>query len=341
MAIPPPLPPGPIYGPSLSIWARVTLAVKLHLLKTIFTRIFMPIITSPYFRGRAHLPTFTKTYPTHPSLTHRIWIPSTYKSGDLPLPLYLNIHGGGFALGTPAVDDGFCSYFSSKHHVLVISLDYSKAPGSQFPHPVNELTAITTAILKDESLPFDRNKVAVGGFSAGGCYSLAVPQATSLQGKIHGVCAFYPVCNFVTPQAISIAARPSHAPKDRLEGVGPLFQYAYIPAGTDLCDPRLSVAYAKRETLPKKICIVACEFDMLWYDAEFMAERFAGKERVEGEIVWEKDGVRWEKVMGVEHGFESIEGIQQRDKAKRKKEMEIGRKMYDDAAEWLFREVYR
>lgn len=85
--------------------------------------------------------------------------------------------------------------------------------------------------------------------------------------------------------------------------MGPLFNYAYIPPGQDLCDPRLSVAYAARETLPKKICMVGCELDMLWYDAEFMAERLVGKERVEGKTVWEKDGVRWEKIMGVEHGM--------------------------------------
>ncbi|KAF7875173.1 hypothetical protein EAF04_002345 [Stromatinia cepivora] len=339
MTLPPPLPQGPIYQPTLSIWKRITLAIKLRLLKTI-AGILIPITTNPYIRGRANLPTFTKTYPKHPSLTHRIWIPSTYKSGDAPLPLYLNIHGGGFVVGAPAIDDGFCTYFSSKHNILVISLDYSKAPGSPFPRAVNELTDIVSAILEDESLPFDRAKVAIGGFSAGGCFSLAVPQAASLQGKIQGVCAFYPVCNFVTPQSVSIAARPKHAPKDLLEEMGPLFNYGYIPQGTDLCDPRLSVAYAKREDLPKKICIVGCEFDMLWYDAEFLAERLVGKERVEGEVVWEVDGVRWEKVMGVEHGFENMGGFQQRDKVKREKEMVIGRKMYDDAAEWLFREVY-
>lgn len=159
------------------------------------------------------------------------------------------------------------------------------------------------SILEDESLPFDRSKVAIGGFSAGGCYSLAVPQASSLQGRIHGVCAFYPVPGFVTPPSVSIAARPSYATKDMLEDFMPLFNYAYINPGTDLCDPRLSVMYADREMLPKKICMVGCELDLLWYDAEFMAERLVGKDRVEGETVWERDGVRWEKVMGFEHGM--------------------------------------
>ncbi|THV55196.1 hypothetical protein BGAL_0012g00360 [Botrytis galanthina] len=339
MALPPPLPQGPIYYPTLPIWKRMAIWLKLHFTKTL-TQIFVSIMVSPYVRGRASLPTFTKTYPIHSSLTHRIFIPPTYKSGDPPLPLYLDVHGGGFVFCFPAVDDEFCSYFSSKHNILVISLDYSKAPKATFPQPINELTDVVSSILEDESLPFDRSKVAIGGFSAGGCCSLAVPQAPSLQGKIQGVCAFYPLCGFVTPPSVAIAARPASATKDLLEDLGPLFNYAYIPPGTDLCDPRLSVTYADRKMLPKKICMVGCEMDMLWYDAEFMAERLAGKERVESETVWEKDGIRWEKIMGVEHGFESCGGRLQRDKVKREKLMVIGRKMYDDAAEWLFREVY-
>ncbi|KAM0138676.1 hypothetical protein ACHAP3_003540 [Botrytis cinerea] len=339
MALPPPLPRGPIYHPKLPIWKRVTIWLRIHFIKAL-NKVFIPIFMSPYVVGRATLPTFTKTYPIHSSLTHRIFVPPTYKSGDPPLPLYLDIHGGGFVFFVPAIDDEFCSYFSSKHNILVISLDYPKAPGSTFPQPVDQLTDVVNSILEDESLPFDRSKVAIGGFSAGGCYSLAVPQASSLQGRIHGVCAFYPVPGFVTPPSVSIAARPSYATKDMLEDFMPLFNYAYINPGTDLCDPRLSVMYADREMLPKKICMVGCELDLLWYDAEFMAERLVGKDRVEGETVWERDGVRWEKVMGVEHGFESFGGRLERDKAKKEKLIARGRKMYDDAAEWLFREVY-
>ncbi|PQE16828.1 hypothetical protein CJF30_00003551 [Rutstroemia sp. NJR-2017a BBW] len=82
-----------------------------------------------------------------------------------------------------------------------------------------------------------------------------------------------------------------------------------------------------------------------------MVERWAGKERKEGEYVWEKDGVRWEKVLEVVHailklinyglGFESMDGRQERDNVKREKNLERGRKMWDDAAGWLHREVYR
>lgn len=45
-------------------------------------------------------------------------------------------------------------------------------------------------------------------------------------------------------------------------------------------------------------------------------------------------------ITDIHSGFESFGGIQHRDKVKREREMTIGRKMYDDAAEWLFREVF-
>ncbi|CAD6439407.1 2a700c72-d27a-4c2f-9025-1c212f645761 [Sclerotinia trifoliorum] len=337
--VPPPLPRGPIYLPTFSIWKRIYLSIRLRVFIFI-TNISIAIRTHPYNCGRANLPTFTKTYPKHPSLTHRIWIPSTYKSGDAPPPLYLDIHGGAYIVGRPALDDAFCSYFSSKHNVLVISLDYSKAPKSPYPRAINELTDLINIILEDESLPFDRAKVALGGFSAGGTFSLAVPQAASLQGKIKGVCSIYPLCDFVTPRSVGIAARPAYAPKDRLADLDNLYDYGYIPRGTDLCEPRLSVAYAKREVLPKKLFIVGCELDMLCYDAELFAEKLVGRDRVEGELDWEMDGVRWKKFMGAEHGFDNELAFKQKDKVKKEQDTALGKKMYDDMAEWLFREVY-
>jgi hypothetical protein len=43
------------------------------------------------------------------------------------------------------------------------------------------------AVLDDNSLPFDRKKVAMGRASAGANLSLAVTQDESLQGRIGGV----------------------------------------------------------------------------------------------------------------------------------------------------------
>ncbi len=67
----------------------------------------------------------------------------------------------------------------------------------------------------------------------------------------------------------------------------------------------LSVAFAPRDRLPPKLYIIGCELDLLCRDAELMAERLASigtGQRVGTGSVWEKNGVKWEKILGEEHG---------------------------------------
>lgn len=232
-----------------------------------------------------------------------MFIPDSYEKGGAPLPLYIDIHGGGFCICDPDSDDIFCRPFADRNRVLVVSLDYPKAPEEPFPAAVHALTDLVKAVLQDETLPFDKNKVAIGGFSAGGNLSLAVSQDKSLRDKIGGVVSFYPVADFTTSIAGNIAARPEYAPPDPLEHMAPLFNASYFARDQDLRDPQLSVAFTPRENLPAKLYIIGCELDMLCKDAEIMAEHFAGEgEKTGTDIVWEKNGVKWEKIMGFEHG---------------------------------------
>lgn len=67
-----------------------------------------------------------------------------------------------------------------------------------------------------------------------------------------------------------------------LERYTPTFDWACIPPGTDLEDPRLSVE-----------------------DAENMARRVANvgtAQRVGTDHAWERNGVKWETLLGEEHG---------------------------------------
>ncbi|TVY48480.1 Arylesterase [Lachnellula occidentalis] len=322
-----------VYFPTLSLFERLQLAIKLHWYKFI-TSILSKVLHSPGIRDSSTLPTFTKVYPCRPTLTNRVFVPKSWKSGDALLPLYIDIHGGGFALMTPVSDDKFCSYFSNTNKILVISLDYPKSPQYQFPVPVEAVVDLVNAVLQDETLPFDKNKVAIGGFSAGANLALAASQHESLQGKIKGAVPYYPPADFITPIAISMAARPEDAGPDMIEGNAPMFNFGYIAPGQDLGDPLLSVAYAPRERLPPKLYIIGCAHDMLCRDAEIMAKRLAG---VEGTAdTWEMNGVKWEKILGEIHAFDvypSFGAVKIR-RAKRRLEM------HESVAEWLFREVY-
>lgn len=344
---------GPAISPTRSLWQRIFLTIKIRLFKALVTGVFK-VWSLPGIRNKSIQPTFTKVYPCQPTLTNRVFIPKSYKSGDV-LPLYLSIHGGGFAIGSPVIDDPFSSSFANDNNVILVSLDYPKAPEHPYPAAVEALIDTIKAVLEDEALPFDKKKVAIGGFSAGANLSLAVTQDETLRSKIGGVAAYYPPMDFVTKGPQKMLTRPKGAPPDSLKNAVAMFDYSYVPAGRNLRDPLLSVGFAQRDKLPPKLCIVGCEFDLLCKEAEVFAEKMAnvgsGK-RTGSDVLWEQNGVRWEKILGEEHGMSltlllyemlTVEGFdarldyrgEQKIRAtKRKKEM------YDSVAEWLFREVY-
>ncbi|KAK0125608.1 hypothetical protein ONS96_009442 [Cadophora gregata f. sp. sojae] len=287
------------------LFQRLQYFLRIHAFRT-FTRIYFRVINLPVIRDNSILPTFTKVYPCRPTLTNRVFIPKSYKPDDALLPLYLDIHGGGFALMDPWSDDKFCSEFANKNKVLVVSLDYPKSPAHPYPAGVQAATDIVKAILEDDALPFDRQKVAIGGFSAGANFSLAVSQDEGLQKKLGGVVAYYPPVNWTTTLEQKLATRPKDAPPDVLLSMGPAFDWAYLPPGTNLADPQLSVAFAPRDKLPPKVYIIGCELDMLCGDSEVMAQKLAKigtGQRVGTENVWVQNGVKWEKVLGEEHGM--------------------------------------
>ncbi|KAF4635852.1 hypothetical protein G7Y89_g2226 [Cudoniella acicularis] len=240
---------------------------------------------------------------------------------------------------SPIGDDKFCSYFSNTNKVLVVSLDYPKSPVHKFPVPSEALVDLVKAVLEDESLPIDKTKVAIGGFSAGANLALSVSQYESLQGKIGGVVAYYPPVDFSTPIGVSMASRPKDAGPDMLEHSAPMFNWGYIKPGQDLKDPKLSPKYAQREKLPPKLYIVGCEHDLLCRDAEIMAEKFANigtGQRTGSDDLWEKNGVKWEKISGEIHGFDVMVSFGETKKRREKRRDE----MHQSVAEFLFREVY-
>jgi acetyl esterase/lipase len=294
----------PVYLKNFSLITRIRLWIRVRILKATFSLLF-GIVGLPGIRNASSQPTYIKKYPCRPGLATRVFIPKSYKSGDALMPLYLDIHGGGFALMKPIADDKFCSEFSNKNKVLVVSLDYLKSPEYKFPAPSEGLLDLVQAVLGDESLPFDPKKVALGGFSAGGNLALSVSQYPSLKRKLGGVVAYYPPVNFSVPVEVSMASRPSTAPPDILLANANMFNWAYIKADQNLKEPLLSPAFAPREKLPPKLHIIGCEFDLLCRNSEIMAENLAKvgdeTEKRGTDIKWEKNGVKWEKILGEEH----------------------------------------
>lgn len=282
-------------------------------------------------------PNYTKSYPCRPRLQNRIFIPKNHREGEV-LPLYLDVHGGGFAICDPQLDDEFCALFSNRFNLVVVSVNYSKAPAAPFPVPTHDVAAIAKAVIEDSSLPIDKSRVAIGGFSAGGNLSLSAVQLPELAGRIKAVVPWYPVTDWVTKTEQKLKTRPykNAGDRDSLESMGKLFNYGYCPAGSNLRDPLLSVSFAKREDLPEWIFTVAAEYDMLANEAKEMMYRLAGIDdpTEEENYAFERKGYRWRLARDVEHGFTHN---QMETGEKEEKRLAACDKVMGEVGEWLLK----
>jgi hypothetical protein len=79
----------PLLSPKRSLWQRILLNCRLRFFKALVAVLFK-LFNLPGIRNEAQQPTYKKVYPCTPTLTNRVFIPKSYKDGDI-LPLYLDI----------------------------------------------------------------------------------------------------------------------------------------------------------------------------------------------------------------------------------------------------------
>ncbi|KAK8036082.1 alpha/beta hydrolase fold protein [Apiospora rasikravindrae] len=320
----------------LPFFHRLDCFVKIWVLKAL-ARLAYEVHKILYPPPPSISPTLIKRYPCRPGLETRIFFPSGREKPEESLPVFLCIHGGGFAVGNPHHDDSICSMLARRTGMLVVSLDYSKAPLHPFPAGVLDVEALADAVLADPSLPIDKARVAIGGFSAGGNLALGASQLPALKGRIKAALIFFPIVDWSHAQDVKLARRPysndeSPVP-DSLKSAGYWFDWAYVSVGQNRCDPVLSPCYAKREDLPPWIYMVGAQWDMLRLEAQEMIHALAGlEERETKEADFEEGTYKWTLAWGCSHGFTHHFWKKAEEKKRRQ---ELCEPIYQDASDWL------
>ena len=104
-------------------------------------------------------------------ITVRTYTPS----GGGPHPGHLNLHGGGFWMGTLVMEDGACAALAASAECVVASADYRLAPEHPYPIPPEDgYAALVWLDQNAERLGIDRTRLSVGGASSGGALAAAV-----------------------------------------------------------------------------------------------------------------------------------------------------------------------
>lgn len=208
------------------------------------------------------------------------------------LPVFFDIHGGGFNHDVPEADNIFCRKIIAALDVCVISPDYRLAP--EFPYPQGQLDVydvIKYVYANPGEFGIDSKRMAIGGHSAGGNFAAAICLREAKEKEINFCCQIldYPVLDMYTPAADKFYVKGAVPPD-----ISELFNLCYrLPeqAKEIYFSPIFAEDDLLRE-LPPALVITA-ELDSLRDEAEQYALRMA-KNGVE---------VTMMRFQSVAHGF--------------------------------------
>jgi len=161
-------------------------------------------------------------------------------------PVFFDLHGGGFVLGSAEMDEAMCLEFKRKGGCKVISIDYAKAPEFPYPAAVNEAYAAAKHVWKNAAhYGIDPDKMAIGGHSAGANLSTVACMKAKEEGLFHFVAQIldYP------PLDLATDPREKPQPKGAIPPeMARMFNECYVlPAQAR--HPYASPVYATRENL--------------------------------------------------------------------------------------------
>lgn len=100
-------------------------------------------------------------------------------------PGFLYIHGGAFVAGVAEMGQDWCVEAASQLGATVVSIDYRLAPETVHPGQVEDCYTVLKWMYDNaEELAIDRDRIGVGGGSAGGCLTAGVTLLARDRGEI-------------------------------------------------------------------------------------------------------------------------------------------------------------
>jgi acetyl esterase len=192
-----------------------------------------------------------------------------------PLPVYLNLHGGGFVAGVPEHDDSYCRRLAHNLGCLVVNLDYVLAPEYPFPAGLHQSFAVLEWLAEQAAtLGIDPQRIAVGGHSAGGNL------ATGVASLARGHQRLRVVHQLIDYAALDLAQDPgtksSTIDKPLLgAGLGRFFNSCYLSDPAQANDPLASPLLATVDQLRgmPPATLITAEYDVLRGEGEAYAEK--------------------------------------------------------------------
>jgi len=203
-------------------------------------------------------------------LALRIFKPDTIRA------VVLEIHGGGWSLGTAASDDIQNDNMARTCKVAVVSVNYRLAPENLFPACINDCKAAAKWLVNNAMKEFGTDKLFISGASAGGHLSavtaLYIRDSLHAIDKVRGVNLTYgcfdlsrtPSCRMATDSTLLLT-------KKYMDDTYELVFHGWT--GEQLRNPQYSPLYADLKNLPPALFTIGTA-DPLIDDTYFMEARW-------------------------------------------------------------------
>ena len=196
----------------------------------------------------------------------RVFVPPAVRA------VYLDIHGGGFFMGAPEMDDAGNAALAKRAQVATVAAGYRLAPEHPYPAGPDDCEAAALWLLANAKREFGVERLIIGGGSAGA--NLAALTLLRLRDR-HQSAGRFAAANLVFG-VYDLSGTPSQL----RQGMGS-FRELYLPnADADARrHPDISPLYADLTGLPPALFTVGTA-DSLYDDSLFMALRWraAGNE---------------------------------------------------------------
>jgi len=193
-----------------------------------------------------------------------------FRPGGDARAVYLDIHGGGFYLGSASMGDIRNARCAETLDVAVVSVEYRLAPENPWPAGPDDCETAAHWLLEHGAAEFGADRLLIGGASAGA--NLAVATLLRVRDKHDAIDRFVGANLLYGPYDLS-----NYSPSGRIhEKASAMFRPQYmghVPR-EERTNPDISPLYADLHNMPSALFSVGSR-DGLFEDSVAMAARWA------------------------------------------------------------------